>query len=131
MWTLAGGNLSEDDCEDGGDHFQDFDGNDDGNDDEDIVPPIAQSESTDQCLEMLRRIQDMEKRIQDEDNEVKHSDPPQEDAAPGSKDLQALLRSRRMQRSLILPNPCLEGLAVVGHFRNSSTLSLEVWLTRT
>ena len=90
MWTLAGGNLSEDDCEDGGDHFQDFDGNDDGNDDEDIVPPIAQSESTDQCLEMLRRIQDMEKRIQDEDNEVKHSDPPQEDAAPGSKDLQAL-----------------------------------------
>ncbi|CAK9076048.1 unnamed protein product [Durusdinium trenchii] len=65
-------------------------GNDDGNDDEDIVPPIAQSESTDQCLEMLRRIQDMEKRIQDEDNEVKHSDPPQEDAAPGSKDLQAL-----------------------------------------
>ena len=48
MWTLAGGNLSEDDCEDGGDHFQDFDGNDDGNDDEDIVPPIAQSESTDQ-----------------------------------------------------------------------------------
>ena len=85
MWTLAGGNLSEDDCEDGGDHFQDFDGND-----EDIVPPIAQSESTDQCLEMLRRIQDMEKRIQDEDNEVKRSDPPQEDAAPGSKDLQAL-----------------------------------------
>ena len=50
MWTLAGGNLSEDDCEDGGDHFQDFDGNDDGNDDEDIVPPIAQSESTGSML---------------------------------------------------------------------------------
>ena len=42
---------------------------------------------------MLRRIQDMEKRMQDEDTEVKHSDPPhppQEDAAPESKDLQDL-----------------------------------------
>ena len=42
---------------------------------------------------MLRRIQDMEKRMQDEDTEVKHSDPPhppQEDAAPESKDLQEL-----------------------------------------
>ena len=81
MWTLAGGNLSEDEFDDG-DDFQDFDGDDDGV----IVPPTAQSESSDQCLEMLRRIQDME----NEDNEVKHSDPPQEDAVPGSEDLQTL-----------------------------------------